>query len=124
MRNRLLTYVSSVVLLFAECAPPLQAQAQTPQPVSAAPSPNQAQGFSTEQLDALLAPIALYPDTLLTQTLMAATYPQQVADAARWVEVPANKALTRCRQASSLSRFSGNGTSSSSAMSSTLRQKA
>ncbi|MGH7908646.1 MAG: DUF3300 domain-containing protein, partial [Thermodesulfobacteriota bacterium] len=31
--------------------------------------------FSPEQLDQMLAPIALYPDSLLSQILMAATYP-------------------------------------------------
>ena len=50
--------------------------------------------FNTEQLDALLAPIALYPDALLAQVLMAATYPLQVVEAARWLDVPANKDLT------------------------------
>ena len=50
--------------------------------------------FNTEQLDAMLAPIALYPDALLTQTLMAATFPLQVVAASRWQEVPANKGLT------------------------------
>lgn len=42
------------------------------------------QPFSREQLDQLTAPIALYPDTLLSQILMAATYPSDVADAAGW----------------------------------------
>jgi hypothetical protein len=46
------------------------------------------------QLDQLLAPIALYPDTLLGQVLMASTYPAEVVAAARWVSVPANRALT------------------------------
>lgn len=36
------------------------------------------------QLDSLLAPIALYPDTLLTQVLMASTYPIDIVQAARW----------------------------------------
>ena len=40
--------------------------------------------FSKEQLDQLLAPIALYPDSLLTQVLMASTYPAQVAEAVKW----------------------------------------
>ncbi len=40
--------------------------------------------YSKEQLDQLLAPIALYPDSLLTQVLMAATYPAQVAEAVSW----------------------------------------
>lgn len=42
--------------------------------------------FSKEQLDQLTAPIALYPDTLLSQILMAATYPSDVADAAQWAQ--------------------------------------
>ena len=40
--------------------------------------------FSQQDLDAMLAPIALYPDSLLAQILMAATYPAEVAEAARW----------------------------------------
>ena len=40
--------------------------------------------FSPEQLDQMLAPIALYPDSLLSQVLMAATYPLEVVQAARW----------------------------------------
>ena len=40
--------------------------------------------FSHEQLDQLTAPVALYPDSLLSQVLMAATYPADVADAAKW----------------------------------------
>lgn len=41
--------------------------------------------FSSEQLDNLLAPIALYPDPLLAQVLLAATFVDQVDEAARWV---------------------------------------
>jgi Protein of unknown function (DUF3300) len=41
--------------------------------------------FSPDQLDNLLAPVALYPDPLLAQVLVAATYPGQVDDAARFV---------------------------------------
>src|SRR5271165_4906486 len=39
------------------------------------------QSFSQEELDALLAPIALYPDALLSQVLMASTYPLEVVEA-------------------------------------------
>ncbi len=46
--------------------------------------------FSNEQLDQLLAPIALYPDSLLTQVLMAATYPAQVAEAVDWSKAHPN----------------------------------
>jgi hypothetical protein len=41
--------------------------------------------FSPEQLDNLIAPIALYPDPLLAQVLLAATFPDQVDEAARFV---------------------------------------
>jgi hypothetical protein len=43
------------------------------------------QPFSPEQLDNLLSTIALYPDPLLAQTLVAATFPDQVEETARWV---------------------------------------
>lgn len=43
-------------------------------------------GYSQDELDQLLAPIALYPDQLLTQILMAATYPLEVVEAARFVQ--------------------------------------
>ena len=36
------------------------------------------------QLEQLVAPIALYPDGLLAQVLMASTYPLEVVEAARW----------------------------------------
>ena len=40
--------------------------------------------YSPEQLDHLVSRIALYPDPLLAQVLAAATYPDQIPDAARW----------------------------------------
>ncbi len=40
--------------------------------------------FSQQELDQMLAPIALYPDPLLSQVLMAATYPLEVVEAERW----------------------------------------
>lgn len=42
--------------------------------------------YSQDELDELLAPIALYPDQLLTQILIAATYPLEVAEAGRFVQ--------------------------------------
>src|SRR5262249_48330939 len=60
---------------------PFSAAAQTPSPAPA--SPDQ-QVLKPEQLDALVAPIALYPDTLLAQVLMASTYPLEVVQAERW----------------------------------------
>jgi hypothetical protein len=43
-----------------------------------------ASNIPQQELDAILAPIALYPDELLSQLLMAATFPQDVAQAAQW----------------------------------------
>jgi Protein of unknown function (DUF3300) len=40
--------------------------------------------FSKEQLDQMTAQVALYPDPLLSQVLMASTYPADVAEAAKW----------------------------------------
>jgi uncharacterized protein DUF3300 len=49
------------------------------------------QNLSAAQLDALVAPIALYPDALLSEVLMASTYPLEVVEAGRWADT--NKSL-------------------------------
>ncbi len=85
--NRLLRLLACGLLLHASC--PDMAFSQQPAEQTAATNV-----FNAEQLDALLAPIALYPDELLTQILMAATYPLQVVEAARWIEDPAHKSLS------------------------------
>ena len=54
-------------------------------------SGSQQQTLSQGELDALVAPIALYPDALLAQVLMASTYPLEVVQADRWAK--ANKSL-------------------------------
>lgn len=65
--------------------------AHSQQPASPAPAAVGAgaiasQSFTQQELDQLLAPIALYPDALLAQILMASTYPLEVVQAARWVD--------------------------------------
>ena len=55
------------------------------EPQAAAPAPA-AKPFKEEELASLLAPIALYPDTVVAQILMASTYPLEVIEARRWVE--------------------------------------
>ena len=52
-----------------------------------------AQQYTRQQIDQLVAPIALYPDQLLSQVLMAATYPDQVVQAAQWVQDPSHANL-------------------------------
>ena len=60
-------------------APPYDQQDQ-----SQAPAP--AQSLSAQDLEQLLAPIALYPDSLVAQILAASTYPAEVAIADQWVQ--------------------------------------
>jgi uncharacterized membrane protein YgcG len=62
-------------LILAPEASAQQSSAGTPAPT-----------FSTEELQQMLAPVALYPDPLLAQILMASTYPLEVVEAARWVK--------------------------------------
>jgi hypothetical protein len=58
----------------------LPAMAQAPQPAPSQDKPL----LKAEELDQLVAPIALYPDTLLSQILIASTYPLEVVQADRW----------------------------------------
>jgi len=55
---------------------------QTASPANTAP----AQLLSAQQLDDLVAPIALYPDPLLSEVLAASTYPMEVAEAEQWLQ--------------------------------------
>src|SRR5437899_11478031 len=91
----------SVVSIVASLAIALPVTAQMfPPPAQAhAPSAALASGartFSQEELDQLVAPIALYPDALFTQMLMTSTYPIEIVSAERWVKAnpgPKDKAL-------------------------------
>jgi len=47
--------------------------------------PEQTDRFKKEELTQMLAPIALYPDSLIAQILMASTYPLEVVEAERWL---------------------------------------
>ena len=77
-------------------APPPQTAEATPPAAPATPigpaTPAE-HPLNQAQLEQLVAPIALYPDPLLSQVLMASTYPLEVVEADRWVRVPANQAL-------------------------------
>lgn len=78
MRRGLRSFISvilSMAMTLTWCAGQLHAQsADTPS------------GLSKPQIEALVAPIALYPDALLAQVLMASTYPLEVVQAARWAK--------------------------------------
>src|SRR5271166_6417719 len=63
-----------------------------PAPASSPSYPGQGAPMSTEELQSLVAPIALYPDALVAQILSAATFPDQIAVANYWLQQ--NKDLT------------------------------
>jgi uncharacterized membrane protein YgcG len=99
--QRILGCLLSVVLVFATLPKNLWAQDQTapdqaapvqgaadqsaPAPAEGAPAPPYTQQ-TPEQLQQLVAPIALYPDSLVAQILAASTFPEQVVEADRWVQ--------------------------------------
>ncbi len=60
------------------------AQTAPPPPAQGAPPP--AQLLSPDQLNDLVAPIALYPDNLLSQVLVASTYPLEIVEASQWLQ--------------------------------------
>lgn len=79
-------------IVAACCAHASWARQSAPAPASppaagAAPADGQVEApMSDEQLEQLLAPLALYPDSLLSQVLMASTYPVDVVQADRWAK--------------------------------------
>ena len=84
--RRLSSVITLVICLALSMPVPSQVPASgaTTSPSAAAPSPSKS--FSQQELDQLLAPIALYPDPLVAQVLMASTYPLEIVFAERWVK--------------------------------------
>jgi hypothetical protein len=91
--KRLLACLLSLIVVVATIPDGPLAQAQQGGPDQSAPS-NSEQGapLSADELQSLVAPIALYPDALVAQILGAATFPDQVAAADAWLQQ--NKNLT------------------------------
>ena len=71
-------------------APPPQAQSAAQAPADQGEAPTDAPPFKPEELEQIVAPIALYPDALVAQTMMAATYPLEVIQAARLMKANPN----------------------------------
>lgn len=69
-------------LLLAQSATPATPPASTPPATAADPEEKK---LPAEQLDSLVAPIALYPDTLLAQALVASTYPLEIVQLQQWL---------------------------------------
>lgn len=84
--RQLLVLLVSASVAFAQTPPPASRKAAATQP----------------ELDQMLAPIALYPDSLLSQIFMASTYPLEVVEAARWSRanpgLQGNEAVTAVAQ--------------------------
>lgn len=70
-------------------APAAQTASAAPAPQAAAAAPESAR-LAKDQLEALVAPIALYPDPLLAQCLVASTYPLDVVAAQQWLSQNSN----------------------------------
>jgi len=95
--KRFIRALAWLLVLLMAAPPAIFAQpAPAPPPAQAAPAPEAPQPppqpiYSQAELDQMLAPIALYPDSLLVQVLMAATYPMEIVEADRWLQ--ANRGL-------------------------------
>ncbi|MGI8988447.1 MAG: DUF3300 domain-containing protein [Bryobacteraceae bacterium] len=70
--------------VFAQGPPPPQDQQQLPPQEQQQQPPQQL--LAPDQLDSLVAPVALYPDSLLSQVLVACTYPLEVVEAGQWLQ--------------------------------------
>jgi hypothetical protein len=81
-----MAYLSRLIMVILLWSLPLAVAAQSPQAPAASPQPL----LKPAELDQMLAPIALYPDPLLTQVLIASTYPLEVVQADRWAKANAN----------------------------------
>jgi uncharacterized membrane protein YgcG len=75
-----------LVVLFAIWPQDLLAYQDAQVAEAAAPPPPSHAPQTPEQLQQLVAPIALYPDSLVAQVLAASTFPEQVVEAERWVQ--------------------------------------
>jgi len=87
-----LAVLMSFLLVFT--AIPVDATAQTNQQSATAPAaqPDEYALLTADELDGLVAPIALYPDALVAQVLGAATFPYEIVDAVVWLKQ--NSSLT------------------------------
>ena len=88
--KKLLSTLLSFLLAFTSV--PIKAVGQQPAPTGSSGYSGQGTPLSADQLQQLVAPIALYPDALVAQILGAATFPDQIAVANNWLQQ--NKNLT------------------------------
>ena len=74
-KQPLILFLPWLLVLMIAVAPMLFAQEPAAKPV-----------FKPEEIEQLVAPVALYPDSLLSQILIASTYPLEIVQADRWVK--------------------------------------
>src|SRR5216117_1312722 len=92
MEDLMFRWGKTLIALALMMAMPVAVSAQTadkppaPQAQPASPATPAADLLKPEQLEALVAPIALYPDELLANVLAASTYPLEVVQADRWLK--------------------------------------
>ena len=98
--KEILVYLLSCILIFT-AIPEERSLSQTPQAGPNGTSPYAGQGapLSANELQQLVAPIALYPDALVAQILGATTFPDQVAYANDWLQQNKNLAGSALMQA-------------------------
>lgn len=90
--KQMLVAFQSVSLLFVTlpvALPAFQDAQSAPPPTGQAPPPARTP-LTPDQMQQLVAPIALYPDSLVAQILAASTYPDQVVEADRWIQANPN----------------------------------
>jgi len=83
VKSRFLVAVLCALVLIPGDTP---AYVSFPQQAPTTSKTNQPSKIPPDQLDSLVAPIALYPDPLLAQTLAAATYPLEIIQVQQWLE--------------------------------------
>ena len=95
--KQLLSTALSFLLVIT--AVPFEAEGQQPAPAGSTGYSGQGAPLSADELQQLVAPIALYPDALVAQILGAATFPDQVAAASGWLQQNKNLTGTALMQA-------------------------
>jgi hypothetical protein len=86
LTTRTLAWGVAAALAVPAPLPAAAQQAQASSELAAAQRAASPAPFKQEELEQLVAPIALYPDALLAQVLMASTYPIEVVQASRWAK--------------------------------------
>ena len=74
-----------LIALMADSQSVFAQASQQPAAAAQPAAPDAAAVLPPEQLESLVAPIALYPDPLLSQTLVASTYPLEVVQLQQWI---------------------------------------